>query len=799
MKKRICFITFTCMAALMFLCIEAVEPSSAAADPVRIYDFEADEGRMNASVVYGTTTNAVIGYKLNGITEKSHTWSVDDGTICRINIGSNGKISLTGLKEGLTRVRLSVKATDGKTYKDYTLVSVYTSLQTAKGTITQKTLASRSAHSGTENDNERAYIPKGTAVSIYGKCGNYYRATVTYNFTDGLETTSAYILAKDINVPVTGITLDKASAELKKGERLRLNASVIPIVATDKTMSWKSSDPEVVSVNQNGILSGKKDGEAVIEAWTGGKTASCKVNVSGEYKHEALKLNTSTEALAIGDKTKLYAPSGVVDTFTSSNNTIVTVGRDGTVEGIAPGEAQITAVSLYDEKVICKVTVKYPNAPKATYKKAKDGKYSLSWSKVGGVTGYQVYKYKSKKAGYKKYKTLNASAKRKLTVPKGTYQVRSYKKNKGGKTYYSAFTVAKLKKTTTAKYKIIYKGNGAVGKSYSQTVDFNKKTRIKANKFKRAGYAFVGWSTSKKGKVILKNKASVKKLTNKKQIKLYAIWRSDNDPNGKVQRQALLYADTKDKDIGASTKRDINQMKKVLDSARFPGEKQINVVKHPNKTKTQIKNKIQLMGKKTTSNDVTYLVFSCHGGTDGTLYLGNGKSSDVSPSELREWLDNYVDGKVVMFMDFCYSGRHMKKLIAGSESAFIKEFVSAGEGKDVLKKNKKYKILTASDDGESLGGWLGVGIEYWSLGMGFDYDGTKTDVFADLQETDHYGNKCYGNKDGKVTLTELHKFSRIPIHSVYVNYNKGLPNKERIKVTYPQIYPQDDAFVIYQR
>ena len=56
---------------------------------------------------------------------------------------------------------------------------------------------------------------------------------------------------------------------------------------------------------------------------------------------------------------------------------------------------------------------------------------------------------------------------------------------------------------------------------------YGKAAKLSANKFKRNGYAFKGWAKSKKGKVVYKNKAKVKNLTDKngKTVTLYAVWK----------------------------------------------------------------------------------------------------------------------------------------------------------------------------------------------------------------------------------------------------------------------------------
>ena len=70
----------------------------------------------------------------------------------------------------------------------------------------------------------------------------------------------------------------------------------------------------------------------------------------------------------------------------------------------------------------------------------------------------------------------------------------------------------------------------SIARMSAQTFKYGKAKRLKANKFKRAGYRFKGWATSKakakKGKVKYKNKKKVKNLTaTGKTVKLYAVWK----------------------------------------------------------------------------------------------------------------------------------------------------------------------------------------------------------------------------------------------------------------------------------
>ncbi len=82
---------------------------------------------------------------------------------------------------------------------------------------------------------------------------------------------------------VTGVILTKETAEIGVGDTLQLYAVVSPSEALNKNVSWNSSNDKVVSVDQNGLVTGVASGTAVITATTeeGRFTAECNVTVKG--------------------------------------------------------------------------------------------------------------------------------------------------------------------------------------------------------------------------------------------------------------------------------------------------------------------------------------------------------------------------------------------------------------------------------------------------------------------------------------------------------------------------------------
>ncbi len=84
----------------------------------------------------------------------------------------------------------------------------------------------------------------------------------------------------DDDVSVTGVSLDKTSAELEVGNTLKLTATIEPADATNQNVSWSSSNVEVATV-ENGTVTAKAVGSAVITVKTadGGKEAACTITV----------------------------------------------------------------------------------------------------------------------------------------------------------------------------------------------------------------------------------------------------------------------------------------------------------------------------------------------------------------------------------------------------------------------------------------------------------------------------------------------------------------------------------------
>jgi len=169
-------------------------------------------------------------------------------------------------------------------------------------------------------------------------------------------------------VPVTGVVLDTTALELVVGDTHTLKATVLPPNATNKSVTWGSSDPTVATVS-DGLVTAIAAGDAAITVFTADSifNATCNVTVSAITDSvTAIRLDTTTLELVIGDTHQLQAtvePDNATNknlTWSSDNESIATVSQDGLITAVGEGgPVTITATAADGSGIfaICTVTV----------------------------------------------------------------------------------------------------------------------------------------------------------------------------------------------------------------------------------------------------------------------------------------------------------------------------------------------------------------------------------------------------------------------------------------------------------
>lgn len=181
-------------------------------------------------------------------------------------------------------------------------------------------------------------------------------ATLTVTLKNGKKLSKTFT----VNKPKAEITLNKSRLAMKVGQSQVLQA--ILSKSTGK-VTWKSSNQNIVSVDQNGKITAKKSGTAVITATTsGGKTANCVITVGDNVPVTKVNVSATSVKLTVGQTYQLHtsvSPSNATDKSvkcSSSNPNVASVSY-AKITAKSVGTANITVKSTNGKTAVCKVTV----------------------------------------------------------------------------------------------------------------------------------------------------------------------------------------------------------------------------------------------------------------------------------------------------------------------------------------------------------------------------------------------------------------------------------------------------------
>jgi uncharacterized protein YjdB len=174
-------------------------------------------------------------------------------------------------------------------------------------------------------------------------------ATITVTTNESQKTASSTVTAA--NIAVSGVTVT-STASVGVNNSTTLVAAVQPANATNKTLTWSTSDAGIVSVSQSGVLTGLSPGTATVMVTTqdGAKTAGSVVTVSNVLI-TSVTLSKSAATVGVGDTTSIKATiaplnaSNKTVVWSSSNPSIATVNATGIVTAVAVGNATINATA----------------------------------------------------------------------------------------------------------------------------------------------------------------------------------------------------------------------------------------------------------------------------------------------------------------------------------------------------------------------------------------------------------------------------------------------------------------------
>ena len=297
---------------------------------------------------------------------KNVSWKSDDTAVATVD--QNGKVTAVGEGEAI----ITATTEDGKytatcTVKvspapvaanGVTLTPDKTTLNVGeKQTLTATVLPAYATNKNVtwvSSDTSVATVENGVVTAV-GKG----TATITVTTEDGGYTATCEVTVK---LPVSAVTLNETSTALVVGNTKQLTATVAPANADDSTVTWKSGNTNVATVDQTGKVTAVGVGTTTITATAGGKSATCTVTVTAKpVPIEAIALRDA--AVSVGGTIQLEPVFTPADTtqrdviWTSSDRTIATVDANGRVRGVAEGKVTITVTSTADRSITASCTV----------------------------------------------------------------------------------------------------------------------------------------------------------------------------------------------------------------------------------------------------------------------------------------------------------------------------------------------------------------------------------------------------------------------------------------------------------
>ena len=332
---------------------QAVKVTGISVSPTSLSLVEGESGDLTATV---TPSDA---------DDKTVLWDSSDNSVATV---SNGKV--TAVKAGSATV--TAKSADG----GFTATCAVT--VAAKVIDVSSVSLSKTELTLTEGDSETitatvkpddatdktvTWSTSDAAVATVdgGKITAVKEGTATITAKAGDKTATCAVTVNKKIINVESVELDKTAIELTEGDSETIVATVKPDDATDKTVTWSSSDDAVATVD-GGKITAVKPGTATITAKAGDKTATCKVTVNKRFiAVESVELDKAELELTEGDSETLVAtvkPDDATDktvTWSSSDDAVATV-EGGKITAVKPGTATITATAG-EKSATCKVTV----------------------------------------------------------------------------------------------------------------------------------------------------------------------------------------------------------------------------------------------------------------------------------------------------------------------------------------------------------------------------------------------------------------------------------------------------------
>ena len=215
------------------------------------------------------------------------------------------------------------------------------------------------------NDSKNVATFSGKTITARGA------GTAYLHFTSKDNPDTSITIQVNVTQRANGIELSTQKISMIAGDTYTLSATVSPATTNNQEVTWTSGDTGIVTVDANGKLTAVAPGTAVITCTSkdipGNVYAQC--NVTVQEAVEGIHIDITEKELYLGataDDRRIQLTANIsapdpelyTKTWTSSNDEVATVNKQGLVTAVAPGEAIIKCALSENIYATCKITVK---------------------------------------------------------------------------------------------------------------------------------------------------------------------------------------------------------------------------------------------------------------------------------------------------------------------------------------------------------------------------------------------------------------------------------------------------------
>ena len=356
-KAGTCIITATTENGLAASCtIVVTQPVEDVSLPSRKTIYVGDAYALVPEIKPSNATDKTIFYRSSDDTVAS----VDENGVVTAHKAGSATVTAAAKNGEKDSIKITVKQPVTSVILSETFVTLD---KDKKLTLTASLLPLDATDKDVEwksSDKKIASVSRGTvSARKAGTC------VITATSENGVSASCTVVVTQ----PVTEVRLP-SSKKVSRNTTYALQPEIRPSNATDKTITYTSSNPAVASVDVNGVVTGRMDGQAVITAAAkSGRKDTIKITVETTHV-KSLTLDSYYLTLQPGSTGLLKAAVEPQDAsvpgvrYESAQPSVATIDPSGVITAVAPGSTTITVTSMENASVaaVCQVFVRNPDS-----------------------------------------------------------------------------------------------------------------------------------------------------------------------------------------------------------------------------------------------------------------------------------------------------------------------------------------------------------------------------------------------------------------------------------------------------